>query len=77
MMAARRRVSPLGAGRSRATVDSEKMSRRTRSTAWSTVLVKESMTPDVTAMVADSPCRWKKRMFTASRARLEGRARFM
>ena len=37
----------------------------------------ESIAPDVTAEAGGTPSRWKKRMLTAIRAKLEGSARFM
>jgi hypothetical protein len=66
-----------GGSRSRATLDSEKSRRRASRTAWMTVLVNESIAPAVTACAGGTPCRWKKRMLTAMRARFEGSARFM
>ena len=55
----------------------EKSSSTTSSTAWITVLAKESIAPAVTAAVGGMPWRWKKRMLIAMRARLDGSARFM
>ncbi len=42
-----------------------------------TVLTNESIAPDATAIVDESPWRWKKRMLTARRARFAGSATFM
>jgi hypothetical protein len=68
---------PDGKGRSRATDDSENSRRAASSTPWITVLANESIAPDATAVGAERPCRWKKRMLTAIRARFEGSATFM
>src|SRR5262245_42783748 len=68
---------PDGAGTSTASDDSENRSSTPSRTACRTVLANESITPDATAVGADSPCRWKKRMLTAMRARFDGSATFM
>ena len=72
-----RRGSPDGSGRSSSTDALEKTSRSTSVTAWITVLTNESIAPEATAVVGERPWRWKKRMFTESRARFEGSATFM
>ena len=41
------------------------------------MLANESITPEATAVGAVNPWRWKKRTFTAIRARLDGNATFM
>src|SRR5262245_14563495 len=68
---------PDGAGTSTASDDSEKRSSAPSRTACRAVLANESITPDATAVGAESPCRWKKRMLTAIRARFDGSATFM
>lgn len=73
----RRSVSPEGVGRSRNRDDSEKISSSPSSPACTTVLAIESIAPDATAIGAEMPWRWKKRMLIAIRARFEGSATFM
>ena len=48
-------VPPDGNGASRASDDSEKMSRRASSTPWTAVLAKESIAPDATAVAGLIP----------------------
>ena len=68
---------PEGQGRSSATVDSEKTTSTPSRSAWIAVPTNESIAPEATAIGAESPCRWKKRMLTAIRARFDGSATFM
>ena len=71
------RSPPDGKGRSIASDDSEKTSSAPSRTAWTTVPTNESIAPDATAVGAERPWRWKKRMLTAIRARFDGSATFM
>ena len=66
-----------GNGSSRASDVSAKTSSVSSSAAWTAVLAKESIAPAATEVAAERPWRWKKRMLTAIRARLEGSATFM
>src|SRR5262249_6256526 len=71
------RKPPVGEGRSSGSDDSENTSRTASRMPWTNVPANESIAPDATAVGAESPWRWKNRMFTAMRARFEGSAPFM
>ena len=74
---ARMLVPSDGSFRSSVMDESEKSRSKITSTSCTAVLAKVSIAPEAIAVGGVIPCRWKKRMFTAMRARLEGRARFM
>ncbi len=76
-MAMRMMPAASGVSRSRLRLALEKISSAISRTAWMIVFVNESIVPEVMAAAGGTPCRWKKRMFTAMRAKLEGSARFM
>ena len=72
-------LQPDGADRSRSSeIDASVTINSTPSrTPCTAVLANESIAPDATAVGADNPCRRKKRMLTAMRARFDGSATFM
>ena len=68
---------PDGLPRSKSSEALEKRRSSTSSSPCATMLTNESIVPAVTAVAGATPWRWKKRMLTAIRARLDGSARFM